>query len=106
MASMPVDPAHTRYQSGRKNQCFLYRSTIDIASPKHSPWQEATDHDSIIWGYIIINYADNGLQFFLGDGTFYREIPNDGLNGTKAPAKWLPYDLYTQLDVPSAAGEA
>lgn len=93
-------------QNARINASFLFRSTIDKATQKYSKWQEATDYDPMIWGWIIINYADNGFQFFLGDGTFFREIRRGGAEGTTLGAKWLPYDLPAEPDVPRDAGEA
>ncbi|KAF5566573.1 hypothetical protein FNAPI_1032 [Fusarium napiforme] len=37
-------------------------------------WQAANEWDQPIWGWVAINYPGNGLQFFLPDGTFYREL--------------------------------
>ena len=44
-----------------------------------------------------MNYADYGLQFFLPDGTFYREIRVGGpLNATAQP-KWIPFDMPSKV---------
>lgn len=40
----------------------------------------------------MVNYANSGLQFFLPDGTFYREVRMGGVTGTNTGAKWLPFD--------------
>jgi hypothetical protein len=46
-----------------------------------------------IWGWVIINYANYGLQFFLPDGTFYTEVRIGGPHGTVAnPVKYLPFE--------------
>src|SRR5947207_3224784 len=45
-----------------------------------------------IFAWIVINYANSGLQFFLPDGTFYREIRIGGVRGTNSSTKWLPFD--------------
>lgn len=54
-------------------------------------WRPATEWENPIWGWIIINFADRGLQLFLADGTFYREIRLGGQSGT-ATSSWLPFD--------------
>jgi hypothetical protein len=76
-------------QEARINASFM---TQDTVGKTYSPWRECTEYESPIWGWLIVNYADNGLQFFLGDGTFYREIRKGGVQGTNVSAKWLPYD--------------
>ncbi|KAK7598454.1 hypothetical protein V3481_000080 [Fusarium oxysporum f. sp. vasinfectum] len=89
-------------QDARINGVFLTQDTI--ASNKYSAWREATDFENPIWGWLVVNYADNGLQFFLSDGTFYREIRKGGVNGTNVSAKWLPYAAPKGSLVPSDAG--
>jgi hypothetical protein len=91
-------------QDARINASFLFRKTV--GQQQYSDWQEATDYDPMVWGWVIINYADNGLQFFLGDGRFYREIRKGGVEGTNLSPKWLPFDPPTQPEVPGDAGEA
>jgi hypothetical protein len=44
-----------------------------------------------IFAWIVVNYANSGLQFFLPNGTFYREIRMGGVKGTNTSAKWLPF---------------
>ena len=41
--------------------------------------------------------AEQGLQIFLADGTFYREVRFGGSSGTETTAKWLPYDPPSTL---------
>ncbi|KAF1834716.1 hypothetical protein BDW02DRAFT_325050 [Decorospora gaudefroyi] len=89
-------------QDARINASFLIRDTI--SKNTYSPWRETTDYESPIWGWLVINYADNGLQFFLGDGTFYREIRKGGVQGTNVSAKWLPYDPPPMGLEPTDAG--
>jgi len=52
----------------------------------------ASEYEQPIWAWIIINYADSGLQFFQADGTFYAEIRKGGAHGSNISAKWLPFD--------------
>ncbi|KAH8702290.1 hypothetical protein BGW36DRAFT_372532 [Talaromyces proteolyticus] len=57
-------------------------------------WRPVTEWENPIWGWVLVNYVDYGVQFFLHDGTFYREVrvaaPNNP-EGTVAMDKWLPF---------------
>ena len=76
-------------QDARINASFVIRDS-DSSSP--SPWRTvASDFEQPIWGWIVINYADQGLQFFLRDGTFYQEIRLGGANGTNTSSKYIPF---------------
>ena len=92
-------------QQARINASFLVRDT-ERETKTFSRWREATDYDPMIWGWVVINYADNGLQFFLGDGRFYREIRKGGVKGTNVSAKWLPYEPPPPGQEPDDAGIA
>jgi hypothetical protein len=94
-------------QDARINGAFLIRDNIQDSS-EYGTWRETTDYDSMIWGWVIPNYADNGIQLFLGDGTFYREIRKGGVGDTNVSPKWLPYDPPEgqAVDKPRDAGEA
>jgi hypothetical protein len=76
-----------------------------MATKEYTPWRAATDYDPMIWGWVIINYADNGLQLFLGDGTFYAEIRRGGVEGTNVSPKWLPFEKRKTGDEPQNAEE-
>lgn len=78
-------------QPARLNAAYLIRDTNSDGS--FSPWREATDYEQPIWGWVIINYADSGLQFFQADGTFYTEIRKGGVHGSHVSPKWLPYGV-------------
>lgn len=78
-------------QPARINAAYMIRDTV--APDQFSAWREATDYEQPIWGWIIINYADNGIQFFHADGTFYTEIRKGGVKGTHVSPKWLPYGV-------------
>ena len=75
-------------QDVRINSTFLVRDTTP-GTP--TPWRAASDYESPIFGWIIVNYADYGLQFFLKDGTFYQEIRKGGAFGTSKSAKYIPF---------------
>lgn len=77
-------------QDARINAVFLNQNN----SPSYPFWHETVDDqpESPIFGWIVVNYQDNGLQFFLSDGTFYREVRVGGPTGSNASGKWLPFD--------------
>jgi len=59
---------------------------------EHDAWVPVTEYDNPIWGWLVVNYVDNGLQVFLPDGTFYREIRLGGPDGTSEGIRaWLPF---------------
>ncbi|KAF2269962.1 hypothetical protein CC78DRAFT_557805 [Lojkania enalia] len=91
-------------QDARINAAFLIQDTISSQMQTYSPWRETTDFESPIWGWLVINYANNGLQFFLGDGTFYREVRRGGVLGAHVSTKWLPYDPPSKGLEPTDAG--
>ena len=56
-------------------------------------WRPVTEYENPIWGWLVVNYVDNGLQVFLPDGTFYREIRLGGPDGTSTGiSTWLPFE--------------
>ncbi|KAH8689865.1 hypothetical protein BGW36DRAFT_389837 [Talaromyces proteolyticus] len=70
-------------------------------------WRPITEWENPIWGWVVVNYVNYGVQFFLRDGTFYREVrvasPNNPNPGAVASDKWLPFqppkeDPKRQLD--------
>jgi hypothetical protein len=67
-------------QDARINAAFLTRDepTPDQPLP---PWRPALEWESPIWGWMVVNYVEEGIQFFLPDGTFYREVRLGGVNG-------------------------
>lgn len=77
-------------QPARINASFLNQNN----SSSYPFWHETVDDipESPIIGWIVINYQDSGLQFFLSDGTFYREVRIGGPTGANAGSKWLPFD--------------
>ncbi|KAH6972724.1 hypothetical protein BKA56DRAFT_592746 [Ilyonectria sp. MPI-CAGE-AT-0026] len=54
-------------------------------------WTPMNDWETPVYGWVVMNYADYGLQFFLPDGTFYRELRFGGPNGLVAEPPWTPY---------------
>ena len=92
-------------QNARINGSFLIQDTIDKEST-FSPWREATDYENPIFGWVIINYADNGLQFFRYNGEFYCEIRKGGVASTTASAStYLPFPKPDLLATDAATAQ-
>ncbi|KAI5777098.1 hypothetical protein EDC01DRAFT_714248 [Geopyxis carbonaria] len=77
-------------QPSRLAAAFVVREEDAEASGAY--WRPAADADNPVWGWIVVNYADYGLQLFTPAGGFYREIRIGGPLGTLASAAWLPFD--------------
>lgn len=75
-------------QPARLNANFVVPSKAPADIPF---WRVANEWDNPIWGWVVVNYANYGLQFFLADGTFYREVRLAGPNGSLASPEWLPF---------------
>jgi hypothetical protein len=73
-------------QLSRLNTAFL---KLNDAAPF---WTPVNEWDNPIWGWVLINYANLGVQLFLPDGTFFREIRFGGPNGTQASPPFLPFN--------------
>ncbi|KAH8702269.1 hypothetical protein BGW36DRAFT_458996 [Talaromyces proteolyticus] len=77
-------------QPARVNSAFVKRDT-DMKS-----WIPLTEWENPIWGWLVINYAEYGIQIFLQDGTFYREVRLGGQTAASTSDKWLPFDKPSQ----------
>lgn len=80
-------------QPARINAKFVRRIADDPSGSFQgsATWRPVTEWESPIWGWVITNYADYGIQFFLPDGTFYREVRVGGPLGTLQSPRWLPF---------------
>ena len=61
---------------------------------KKSYWRPSTQWENPVWGWLVVNYVNNGIQLFLPNGTFYREYRLTRSNGAhKSPLveRWLPF---------------
>ncbi|KAM7183888.1 hypothetical protein V8F20_012449 [Naviculisporaceae sp. PSN 640] len=74
--------------------------------PEHpTQWKPMNDWETPAYGWVVMNYADYGMQFFTSDGTFYRELRFGGPNGFVESPPWAPYGRpptppqLTQLDM-------
>ncbi|KAL7974917.1 hypothetical protein HDV63DRAFT_364666 [Trichoderma sp. SZMC 28014] len=99
---VPNEPKSEK--SIQESQSGFVIDEIPVTPPKvtHSPfWRAASEWDSPIWGWVIVNYANYGLQFFLPSGEFYREVRAGGPSGALASPDWLP---FSEPDDPSHRG--
>lgn len=82
-------------QNARLNADFVKRTSDDpdytdgLDDPAY--WRPATEWENPIWGWMITNYADYGIQLFLPNGTFYREVRFGGPGGVQINPKWVPF---------------
>lgn len=79
-------------QFARLNSCFV----VEDGSPGGSGWRPTTEWDTEdgknpIWGWVVVNAPDNGIQLFLPDGAFYCAVRLGGAEGASTSAKWLPH---------------
>lgn len=81
-------------QPTRLNFDFLTQDSLDTTNKAESYWRPVADWENPIWGWLIVNYVDNGVQFFLPSGRFYREVrvssPDAPPHDNMSP-KWLPF---------------
>ena len=55
-------------------------------------WRPTTEYDNPIWGWLVVDFVGSGIQIFLPDGRFYREIRMGGPAGTSQGQAWLPFE--------------
>ncbi|KAM5511512.1 hypothetical protein FOXYSP1_11612 [Fusarium oxysporum f. sp. phaseoli] len=81
-------------QQVRLNASFVTRSPVMKSTgsvdepfrPIYEQWENP------VWGWVVVNYANHGVQFFLPDGKFYGQVLLGGQGGTDAPIKWQPFE--------------
>lgn len=85
-----TDSAQCAQLEPRINQESRLNGHYVLWSDDDKCWRPVTEYENPVWGWLVVNYADNGLQVFLPDGSFYREIRLGGSSGTSDTA-WLPF---------------
>jgi len=54
-------------------------------------WQPVGQWENPVWGWVVLNYANYGVQFFFPDGSFFCEVRRGGPTGAQAlSTRWLP----------------
>ncbi|WYZ36283.1 hypothetical protein EsH8_XII_000033 [Colletotrichum jinshuiense] len=74
----------------------LARLNADFVEICHGPGGNAVvnrlrEEENPVWGWLVVNFPNNGLQLFEPGGAFYREIRFGGAAGTLASDNWLPF---------------
>lgn len=81
-------------QNSRLNAEFMMRTGGDITRGA-AGWRPATEWENPVWGWIVTNYADYGIQFFLPTGKFYCQVRFGGPEGVLEEPKWIPFEPPT-----------
>ncbi|KAI1359327.1 hypothetical protein F5Y08DRAFT_84315 [Xylaria arbuscula] len=68
-----------------------------MAMTEDGKWVPQNEWDKPIWGWVVYNYLDKALQFFLEDGTFYQEVCV-GENGAVKSEQWLPFKMTEKVE--------
>ncbi|OTA63075.1 hypothetical protein K449DRAFT_443531 [Hypoxylon sp. EC38] len=79
-------------QPSRLNSTFVTHDSQYLN--QYAYWRPVTEWENPIWGWMVLNYVDYGIQIFLQDGTFYREVrlaSPDAPKHTSKSAEWLPF---------------
>lgn len=80
---------------GYESHSYNDSDNVDNDTDSTYEWRPTTEWENPIWGWVVVNYVNHGVQFFLRDGTFYREVrvasPNHPDRGAVAGDKWLPF---------------
>jgi hypothetical protein len=80
-----IDPSIN--QDARLNSCF-----VQADGNNSTGWTPVNEWEQPIWGWLVVNYADYGLQIFLPNGLFYLEIRLGGPTGNSLPKQhWQPF---------------
>ncbi|PON24143.1 hypothetical protein TGAM01_v206831 [Trichoderma gamsii] len=59
--------------------------------PSSKPyWKPVQQAGQPVWGWVMVNYANYGLQFFASDGRFYKEVRFGGPDGSMTSPNWMP----------------
>ncbi|KAI1364147.1 hypothetical protein F5Y08DRAFT_307599 [Xylaria arbuscula] len=81
----------------RLNASFLKHNTNGLGDiPVNSRfcstiWREVTEWENPVWGWVLINFVNRGIQLFLQDGTFYHEMRFSSQSGAPKSPTWLPF---------------
>ncbi|KAF5637123.1 hypothetical protein F52700_4860 [Fusarium sp. NRRL 52700] len=84
---VPFDPTEDQDDGNTTRRPKVSSSRLKEPFPF---WRPADEWENPIWGWMLINYVNQGIQLFLQDGTFYREVRFPGRNGTQSSQTWLP----------------
>ena len=64
-------------------------------------WRPANRWEEPIWGWVVVNYVDRGLQFFTREGNFFREVRVT--EGEQGNVEWLPFPKPSTAELSDTA---
>jgi hypothetical protein len=86
-------------QPARLNAVFVdYTDGQATDKATSQGWHPLSDANDPVWGWIVPNYADRGIQLFLPDGTFFREVRLGGPSGSDESSPWAPFAPPSSAD--------
>lgn len=78
------------------NQWAKVNSAFMAMTKDGTKWVPQNEWDKPIWGWIVYNYLDKAVQFFLEDGTFYQEV-RMGERAVQSK-QWLPFKKTVEVE--------
>ncbi|KAF5648087.1 hypothetical protein F52700_1302 [Fusarium sp. NRRL 52700] len=81
-------------QEARLNAFFVTdKDVFDKPLPPDEPYRPIYEQwENPVWGWVLVNYASYGVQFFLPNGKFYGQVLLGGSTGTDIPLRWQPFE--------------
>ncbi|KAF5983339.1 hypothetical protein FBULB1_3842 [Fusarium bulbicola] len=81
-------------QEARLNAFFVTDKDIfGKPLPPGEPYRPIYEQwENPVWGWVLVNYASYGVQFFLPNGKFYGQVLLGGSTGTDIPLRWQPFE--------------
>ncbi|KAK5653835.1 hypothetical protein OQA88_7995 [Cercophora sp. LCS_1] len=84
-------------QKARLNLHFVTNAMPLVPSSRHLGYHDyrivADPWESPVWGWVVVNYSNHGVQFFLPNGTFYGEVLlTAGAQDDNVPLRWQPFE--------------
>lgn len=97
----PAPPDSDPKSKSQRLPSSLDDNNDDDSKPPAPFWRATHDWESPIWGWVVVNHTNYGLQFFLPSGAFYREVRCGDPTGALASPEWLPFQKADALDGPN-----
>ncbi|KAF4417064.1 hypothetical protein FACUT_12496 [Fusarium acutatum] len=87
-------------QEARLNAFFVTdKDVFGKPLPPDEPYRPIYEQwENPVWGWVLVNYASYGVQFFLPNGKFYGQVLLGGSKGTDIPLRWQPFEEPPDLE--------
>jgi hypothetical protein len=79
-------------QDVRLNAALVLPQRDTIMNIPITRWRTADDWENPVFAWVVVNVADQALQFFTGDGVFYVEMSLGGAADQIKSPSWQPFD--------------